>query len=105
MSIDDGKLELGELVNRIKNYQQSDWVKACRKLDLYMPDGGGKGSHVAVYKEHNCDRSDSTMLLVTIPSKMYAQIQRDYVKKLVAWVKASSRYTEDDVWKALGVKF
>lgn len=99
-----GDLEYGELVARIKNYQQSDWVKACTRLSLYIPEGGGKGSHVAVYKEHNCDRSDSTMLLLTIPSHMYPNIQRDYVKKLVAWGKTSGRFTEQDIWTALGIK-
>lgn len=44
------------------------------------------------------------VLLATIPAKMYPQIQRDYVKKLVTWGCESGRYTEDDVWRALGLK-
>lgn len=104
MSCSDGTLDRGELVLRIKGYGQADWVRACSSLGLYIPAGGGKGSHVAVYKEHGCDRSDHHMLLATIPAKMYPQIQRDYVKKLVTWGCEFGRYTEDDVWRALGLK-
>lgn len=95
------RLERGELTQQIKNLKQKDWVNACKKLDLWVADGGGKGSHVAVYKEDGCDRSDHTNLVLTIQKHLTPNIQTDKLKQLVAYGKESDRYTEDDVWKSL----
>lgn len=97
------RLERGELVSQIKNLRQDDWIAACERLGLYTPIGAGKGSHRAVYKEMNCDVSDSKMLVTVIQKNPYPNIQRDHLKKIVAWGQASGRYDEDAVWRALGV--
>jgi hypothetical protein len=97
------KLERGELVDRIKNTTQSEWIKACCVLGLFVLDGSGRGSHIAVYKSNTCPPEDSTCLVLTIVQKPFANIQRDYVKKVVYHGIECGRYTEDDVWRALGV--
>jgi hypothetical protein len=97
------KLEYGHLTQQIKNLNQRDWVKACEHLGIWIADGGGKGSHVCGYKEINCDRSDSTMLVITIQRHLTPNIQTDKLKQLVAYGKESGKYTERDVWQALGI--
>jgi hypothetical protein len=98
------KLSDGELVNRIKGCNQSDWMKACERLGLYVLPGAGKGSHCAVYKDNVCPPEDSSCCVVTIPRNTYPNFQRDLVKKVVFYGQRSGKYTEEDVWKALGVK-
>ncbi|OGG44427.1 hypothetical protein A2841_00440 [Candidatus Kaiserbacteria bacterium RIFCSPHIGHO2_01_FULL_48_10] len=98
------KLEQGQLVDQIKNLTQDEWAKVSAKLGLCVSESNGKGSHIAVYKSNTCSPSDSSCLVLTIPHKLYSQIQRDFIKKLVAYGKNDGKYTEADVWIALGVK-
>lgn len=98
------KLKYGSLGVKIKNLTQKDWVKVSKKLGLFVPDGGGNGSHVAVYKSKECPVYDSECLVVTIAKKLFPEIQRDMVKKLVLEGIQSGNYTEEDVWGALGIK-
>lgn len=98
------KLEHGDLVNQIKGFNQSDWKKACERLGLYVLPSAGKGSHCAVYKNSVCPPEDSSCCVVTIPMNIYPNFQRDLVKKVVLYGMQSGKYTEDDVWRALGVK-
>ena len=98
------KIERGHLTAQIKNLKQKDWEGACKKLGIWIAEGGGKGSHVCGYKEEGCDRSDNSMLVITIQKHLTPNIQTDKLKQLLAWGKESGAYTEDDVWKALGVK-
>ncbi len=95
------KLKRGNLTASIKHLKQKDWVKLSEKLGLWVPDGGGKGSHKCVYKESDCDRSDHTNLIITIPKKLIPNVQTDKLKQLVAYGSLSGKFTEDDVWKAL----
>lgn len=97
------KLEKGHLTAQIKNLKQQDWLKACNKLGIWIAEGGGKGSHVCGYKEIDCDRSDSTMLVITIQKHLTPNIQTDKLKQLIAYGKESKKFTEDDVWKALKI--
>lgn len=97
------KLEYGHLTAQIKNLKQKDWVKACKKLNIWIAEGGGKGSHVCGYKKENCDRSDSTMLVITIQKHLTPNIQTDKLKQLVAYGRDTESYTEKDVWKALKI--
>ena len=98
------KLKFGILGVRIKNVTQKDWVKACKKLGLVVPDGAGAGSHAAVYKTKATSPYKSEDLVLTIVKKPYAQIQVNMVKKLVLNGIQSGNYEEKDVWEALGVK-
>lgn len=98
------KLEEGELVNRIKGFDQKDWIKACARLGLCVLPAFGRGSHCAVYKDNVCPPEDSSCCVVTLPSNIYPNFQRDLVKKIVLYGIQSGKYTEKDVWKALGVK-
>lgn len=98
------KLEYGSLGVRIKNLTQKDWVKACKKLELVVPDGAGAGSHAAVYKIKATSPYKSEDLVLTIVKKPYAQIQVNMFKKLVLNGIQSGKYKEKDVWEALGVK-
>ena len=98
------RLAHGKLVDRIKNLTQRDWVRVCEKLGLYVPVGAGKGSHCAVYKDSSCPPEDSSCLVVTIPHTLYPNIQRDMVKKIVSYGLQGDKYTEEEVWTALGVK-
>jgi hypothetical protein len=98
------KLKKGHLVNQVKNLSQSDWVMACRKLGLYVPEGYGKGSHCAVYKNESCPPEDSSCCIVTLPRKIYPNFQRDLIKKIVYYGIQSGAYTEDKFWEVLGVQ-
>jgi hypothetical protein len=97
------KLERSHLTAQIKNLKQNDWVKVCKKLNIWIAEGGGKGSHVCGYKEENCDRADSTFLVITIQKHLTPNIQTDKLKQLIAYGIESGKYTEDDVWRALGL--
>ena len=95
------KLKHGKLTPRLKQLRQKDWIKACKKLGIWIPSGGGKGSHVCGYREEDCDRSNSEMLVITIQKHLTPNIQTDKFKQLVAYGKQTGSYTEEDVWKAL----
>ncbi len=97
------KLEHGELTQRIKGLKQKDWVKACERLGLWVAEGGGRGSHVAIYNEENCDRSNRDNLVLTVQKHLTPNIQTDKLKQLVAYGLESKKYTEIDVWKALKI--
>lgn len=92
-----------ELTQQIKNLNQSDWVKACERLGLWIPRGGGRGSHVAVYGTENCDRGDRRNLVATIQKHLTPNIQTSKLKDLVLYGQLSGKYTEDDVWRALKI--
>jgi hypothetical protein len=98
------KLNDGHLVDQIKNLGQKDWVEACRKLGLYIPDGYGKGSHCAVYKDNVCPPEDRSCCVVTLPRNIYPNFQRDLIKKVLLYGIQSGKYNEDDLWIAIGVK-
>lgn len=95
----EGTLKKGHLVKQIKNTTQAKWIKVCKKLDLWVPEGFGKGSHVAVYGKKGDVTTDN--LIVTIPKQLYPNIQRDFVKKITAYGQKTELYTEDEVWKLL----
>ncbi len=98
------KLENGEWINRIKGLNQSDWVKACEKIGLYIPDGYGKGSHVAVYKDNKCMPQDVSCCVVTIPRNIYPNFQRDLFKKVLFYGIVNNKFSEKELWEALGLK-
>jgi hypothetical protein len=97
------KLQRGELTQQIKNLKQKDWLKACERLGLWVAEGGGKGSHVAVYCEVDCNRSNSNNLVLTVQKHLTPNIQTDKLKQLVAYGQHSGAYSEDDVWRALRI--
>jgi|GEM_PF-2442390 hypothetical protein len=97
------KLVNGEFVNKIKNTTQKEWMKACEKLGLRVFPAHGKGSHCAVYKDSLCLPSNSDCCVVTIPGNIYANFQRDLVKKILFHGIQSGKYSENDIWRALSV--
>lgn len=97
------KLQHGDLVDRIKNATQHDWITVCRALGLHVSPSYGRGSHAVAYKSVSCPAHDSTCLVLTIVHKPHPQIQRDYVKKVVHHGLSSGLYGEADVWKAFGL--
>lgn len=98
------KLANGELVDRIKNLTQTEWMRVCEKLGLYVCPAFGKGSHCAVYKDNVCRPEDSTCCVVTLPSNIYPNFQRDLVKKVIFFGLQSEKYTEAEFWSAVGIK-
>jgi hypothetical protein len=96
------KIDRGELVNMIKNKSQKDWMKVCEKLGILVRVDYGKGSHIAVYKD-NCPPEDRKCCIVTIQKNLHSEIQRDIFKKILTYGIDTKKYTEDDIWKALGV--
>lgn len=96
------KINRGELVDRIKNKTQKDWVKVCEKLNVIVRNDFGKGSHVAAFK-NDCPFEDRKCCIVTIQKDLHSEIQRDIFKKILTYGLESGLYTEDDIWKALGV--
>ncbi len=99
------KLAHGELVDRIKNLTQKEWMRVCEKLGLYVRPASGKGSHCAVYKDNVCLPEDSSCCVVTLPYNIYPNFQRDLVKKVIFYGLQSGKYREEDFWGAVGVKF
>jgi hypothetical protein len=97
------KIERGDLTKQIKNLKQSDWQKACERLNLWVVIGSGRGSHIAVYKEVDCDRANRDNLVITIQKHLTPNIQTDKLKQLIAYGDISKKYTEDDVWRALKI--
>jgi len=97
------EIKRGHLTARIKNLKQKDWVKASKKLGLWVPISGGKGSHKVAYVEEDCDRANSDNLVLTIQKKLIPQIQTDKLKQLVAYGAESGEFSEDDVWRVLGM--
>jgi hypothetical protein len=98
------KLKNGHLVDQVKNLNQTEWVTVCRKLGLFVPDGYGKGSHCAVYKNELCPPEVSSCCVVTLPQNIYPNFQRDLIKKLLFYGIQTGTFTEDDLWKVLRVK-
>lgn len=96
-------LEYGHLVDRIKGYDQKDWMKACERLGLCVRPEAGRGSHCAVYSNEVWP-PESDAVVVTLASNYYPQIQRATLKKIIGYGVLSGRYTEKDVWDALKVK-
>lgn len=97
------RLANGELVDRIKNLTQKEWMRVCEKLGLYVRPTFGKGSHCVVYKDNVCPPEDSSCCVVTLPYNIYPNFQRDLVKKVLFYGQQSGKYTEADVWAALGI--
>lgn len=96
------KIERGELIVRIKNTSQSDWIKVCDKLDIIVSTEYGRGSHAVAYKD-NCPPERSECCIATIHTNLHPEIQRDMFKKFLSYGLESGKYTEDDIWKALKV--
>ncbi len=96
------KLEKGELVDRIKNKKQKDWIHVCEVLGIRVSTSFGNGSHAAAYKD-DCPVTDSKCCIVTLPREIYPSTQRDLFKKILYHGVVTKKYTEDDIWRALGV--
>jgi len=103
-SYQEVKIKNGQLIDNIKNHKQSDWKMACEKLGLNVRHDYGAGSHCAVYKPGDCPPEKRDCCILTIPSNVYRQIQRNFFKKVLLYGLQSGDYTEDDIWEALGVK-
>lgn len=101
----DVKLERGQLVDRIKNLSQKEWMRACERLGLCVRPEAGKGGHCAVYKDEVWPPESPASCITTLPNSLYPNIQRNLVKKVVGYGRSSGKYTEDDVWTALKIKF
>ena len=97
------KITRGDLISRIKNYKQGDWIKALNRLDVVVRTDYDRGSHAVVYK-HGCSPDDSRCLITTIKKDLHSEIQRDLFKKILAYGLETGRYDENDIWKALGIK-
>ncbi len=97
------KLERGELVNQIKNLTQDEWMIACKRLGLSVRVDSGKGSHVGVYKSDDCPSDRSECLVTTLQGNMYPNLQRGVMKRVVLYGRQSGKYSEDDIWKAIGI--
>jgi len=97
------KIERGGLVDRIKNTNQKKWIEVCKKLGLVVSTEYGRGSHAAVYKQ-NCPPEEKRCCVVTLAKDLHQEIQRDIFKKVLTYGLESNLYSEDDIWKQLGIK-
>ena len=98
------KIRRGDLVSRIKNKKQADWIKVCDRLGIIVSTEYGNGSHAVAYKD-NCPPEDRKCCISTLTYHMYAEMQSSIFKKFLAYGLESGKYNEDDIWRALGVKF
>ena len=96
------KIERGELVDRIKNKNQKDWIKVCEKLGIIVRLDYGRGDHAVAYK-NDCPPEDRKCVIATLTRNMHAGIQRDTFKKILNHGQKTGLFGEDDIWKALGV--
>lgn len=99
----DVTLTYGEYADRIKGLGQKDWIAACVRLGLCVRKEAGRGAHAVAYTSEEWPPS-ADMVVVTMATKFYPQIQRATLKKVVGYGVRSGRYTELDVWRALGIK-
>ncbi|MDO8728817.1 MAG: hypothetical protein Q7K26_02875 [bacterium] len=97
------KIQRGELVDRIKNNNQKKWIEVCEKLGLVVSTEYGRGSHAVVYKQ-NCPPEEKRCCIVTLVKDMRQEIQRDIFKKILTYGLESNLYSEDDIWRELGIK-
>lgn len=97
------KIKRIDLLPRIKNLTQEDWIKASTKLNIWIAKGGGKGSHVAGYSSIDCPRTIDNLVITIQKNNLHPAIHKDYLKKLIEFGINSNTYTEDDVWKALKI--
>lgn len=95
------EIEHTDLLPRIKNLTQKDWIKAATKLGIWIAPGGGKGSHVAGYVSVDCKRTIDNLVITLQKNNLHPAIQKDYLKKLIAFGLEDDKYSEDKVWKAL----
>lgn len=98
------KLQHSNLLNRIKNLTQNDWIKACKRLGLDVDKTKGRGSHCCVYEPNCKTKNTSEYLIATIQRNLYPQIQTKILKRVVCYGIESAKYTEQDVWLVLKVK-
>jgi len=96
------KIVRGDLIDRIKNYKQKDWIKALKKLGVIVSTKYGKGHHAVAYKD-GCPPDDKRCVIATL-ADLHSEIQRDIFKKVLTYGLENGRYNESDVWKALGIK-
>ena len=96
------KIEKGELIDRIKNKTQKDWIKVCETLGIKVRTDLGKGSHAVAYK-NDCPFEDRRCCIVTLQKDLHSEIQRDIFKKILTHGQKTGLYKEDDMWKALEI--
>ncbi len=68
---------------------QSQWIKACHKLDLVVESKHGKGSHVLV-------KHPKTEHKYTIQKSLHKFINMKIFKKMLEW-----SFEEEQIWDAL----
>ena len=68
---------------------QSQWIKACRKLNLVVESKHGKGSHVLV-------KHPKTEHKYTIQKNLHKFINMKVFKKMLEW-----GFEEEQIWEAL----
>lgn len=98
------KIKRGELVDQIKNKKQTDWIKVCEKLGIIVRIDYGRGDHAVAYKD-DCPPEKRECCIVTLTRNMHSGIQRDIFRKILNYGLKTSKFTEDDIWEALEVKF
>jgi hypothetical protein len=96
------RLQRGELIDRIKNATSDDWARVCRRIGLYVREDFGRGSHAVVYLNDTCLPSERECLVLTIPTRLYPEIQRDNFKKVLYRGVLSGTFSEDDMWRQFG---
>ena len=97
------KIKRGNLIPRLNNKTQKDWLKACERLGVIVSTESGRGSHAAVYKD-DCPPENSECCILTIKKNPHNQMQSSCFKKLLHYGIESKKYNEDDLWKALKIK-
>lgn len=97
------KINRGDLIDCIKGYKQKDWIRALNQLGVIVRTDYGRGSHAVAYKD-NCPPEDQRCVIATLVKDMYEEIQRPTFKKVLAYGLESGKYSEDDIWRALGIK-
>ena len=92
-----------DLIVRLNDKTQDNWIKACERLEIDIRTDFGRGSHVVAYKD-DCPPENSECCIMTMKRKPHNQIQKDSFKKLLHYGIESGKYTEEDMWKAFKIK-
>lgn len=94
-----------ELFNRgLKNITQSDWVRVAGKLGISILHSQSGTSHYLSLRDPKILETNTLDGLITvITPNLYKEANRSIFKCILKYCRKNNK-TENDIWKALGLK-
>lgn len=83
----------------LNNINQSDWIKAAKKLGLRVVYSKSGTSHTVTLRDPNNLIDDNlNSLITTLQVNLYKEANRSIFKRIIDF-----GVSEDDLWEALGM--